>query len=110
MKKFLLLSVALLLLPANSASAEEMTLNDLPKVLNALRECGTFGCKKNADRVWAAVQAEDIVIFYGGSSDNITGRGKTVQDALASLVKNMQQRSVDYNSATKSLAPFLPGQ
>ena len=108
---------ATVIMLASIANAAEPTLNDLPAVLQQLRGCEpnrfSFSgptCRLSAEEVWVAIHTDRMTIFYGSTSDMITGSGNTVPDMLRSFGTKLNGRRAGDKQMLDALAPFLPSQ
>ena len=104
--------VAVLL--STQAFGADLTLNDLPDTLKAIRGCGTGGifslCKIPGRDVWASVQDGNITIFYENGGLKMWGDGSTVSEAVQSLATKLNRARADAKLSVDSMAPFLPTQ
>ncbi len=116
MKKLALIA---LLLATPMAHAAELTLNDLPSVLNTLRECkdvkGYLGgvtqtCTVRRGDVVALLRDDGLTIAYENRGLKLYGRGKTVGQAVGDLARQMNEAGADSKRAVEALAPMLPTQ
>lgn len=104
------------------APAAELTLNDLPTILNVLRECQSVEgwlrpskqqCRLDDGEVWAAVGVNlGIIIFYKPNRDGIAinGSGATLNEALQNLANKLNATQSGAKRAVDLLGPFLPSQ
>lgn len=116
-----LLVIATILL-AGSASAAELTLNDLPATLNTLRGCNSVAgyfstsvsCKLGESDVWASIEGGDrrVIIFYRNKDAGLEliGHGQTVSAALQELAFKLNQARDDSKRALDSIGALLPTQ
>lgn len=92
------------------ASAAELTLNDLPAVLNKLRDCGVIRCEAKA----LAILKDDgtLAINYENKARSIDlyGRGGSVSEALADLAGKLNAMGADSKATVGRIAPLLPTQ
>lgn len=108
------------LLMTAPAQAAELTLNDLPDVLDTLRQCRprkdllssiSSGCKLSSGDVWASVKSSgEVTIYYERGTIKAYGYGPNVNAAIRHLAEKLNSSRGDSKDALDSIAPLLPTQ
>lgn len=114
------LAIGALLTCANAAIAvEKLSLNDIPMLLDKLRDCqvtqsilGTRSLSCQLGKPWVSVDPGGrVTIFYkkeGGAEAN--GSGITLEAALQDLVRKLNVIGGDAKRAVESISDLLPTQ
>lgn len=100
--------------------ADSLTLNDLPKVLGALRECTTVSgllyyksksCKLADRQVWASVGADgEITIFYRNGGIEVTASGSNLNETVQILSVKLNNGREVVKNGLEALTPYLATQ
>ena len=118
MKKLMLALLMVTAIPAHSE--EQLTLNDIPRVLQALRGCTetkgmfstTLECKLPKDKLWISVDTEGkLTLFYRKySSETIYAEGRNLRNLLLDFGYKINQDRENGKTMLDGMAPFLPTQ
>jgi len=116
----LMLALALATAALPAARAEELTLNDLPRVLEQInticRESdGYFGKSQVCERrnVWVAVEPGGKLTLFSRRSaggESVYASGGTVSELLRDYAAKLGRQRADDAVVLERLAPFLPTQ
>lgn len=109
MRHRLIASVLLLGFCAPVRAEEPLTLNDLPRIIYTLEDCGVLTCGNVKVTAFVRDSAVDFM-YEDGSQISIFGHGHDVQSALQDLVSKINQATDNGRQAVKNVAPLLPSQ
>lgn len=114
MKKVLLLIACLIAAPA---FASEITLNDLPGILQKLRGCSTNtvgyeSCKIDKANLWVSVAGDGSLTLFRQKSygDTTYARGKNVPDLLHDFAVTLNREQTTNKEMLESISTYLPTQ
>lgn len=93
-----------------SASAAELTLNDLPAVLNTLRDCGRPPCEFAS--LFASVRPDGTITIHYKTENGVSvyGQGTTVNAAVRSLAVKLNAAGNESKEAVRRITPLLETQ
>lgn len=118
MKKLVLVVAAIVL--SNGAQAADLTLNDVPTILQKLRGCteskGVFGnsmsCRVEKSDLSVNVESDGRLLLMQRRSygDTLFARGATVTDLLQNYAQKLNESRANEKATLDALAQFLPTQ
>lgn len=105
-----LAAVFAVLVSISGASAAELTLNDLPALLNTLKDCGRPPCEFAT--LFASIRPDGTITIHYKTERGVSvyGQGATVGAAVRSLAVKLNEAGNDSKEAVRRIAPLLPTQ